>query len=102
MYNNDYWELVDELQQDIVFMDPPWGGPGYRYFRKLSLFLGENKLSDVSLRLAGKTKWLALKVPVNFDTELFQKDVLAHFTLVGLYTKVIIVTSAVQLCTDTK
>lgn len=29
-HQGDYVELMKQLEQDIVFIDPPWGGPAYK------------------------------------------------------------------------
>jgi hypothetical protein len=29
-YNEDYFELVKKLKQDVIYLDPPWGGVDYK------------------------------------------------------------------------
>lgn len=60
---------------DMVFMDPPWGGPGFKDLPKVSLFLSDKKLSTVVDELAHSTRFIAVKVPVNFDITQFVKDI---------------------------
>ena len=40
IYNNDYIKIMDNIKQNIIFIDPPWGGPSY-YEERLKLYLGD-------------------------------------------------------------
>lgn len=67
----DCIELVPSLHQDLVFLDPPWGGPDYKAKTKISLSLSQIPLLHVCEKLKYCCTYLALKVPVNFDLEGF-------------------------------
>ena len=58
----------------MVFLDPPWGGSGYKKFAKLPLYLSGIRLTDVVNKMKGKTKVIILKVPFNYDIEYFMKN----------------------------
>ena len=30
IYNNDITEIINNLEQDIIYIDAPWGGPNYK------------------------------------------------------------------------
>ena len=47
-YNDDYLNLYKSLKQDVIFLDPPWGGPDYKNKKSLTLALGNMKLDDLS------------------------------------------------------
>jgi hypothetical protein len=63
---------------DILFVDPPWGGHGYKKVKELNLYLqeegaapDENKNIKTLLKKwlgSGYVKNIILKVPKNFDT----------------------------------
>lgn len=63
-----YTELMHTLSQDIVFLDPPWGGPDYKQQKSVELFLGEKHLADVvyDLHSDSQTKYVVWKAPTNF------------------------------------
>lgn len=67
----DALQVCPRLQQDVIFIDPPWGGPEYKLCPKLSLFLSGKPLADVCCELASHTKYIAIKVPTNFDEVAF-------------------------------
>lgn len=74
--------LCPQLQQDLVFLDPPWGGPEYKSMQKVSLSLSGLPLSDVCRIIAQATRYIAIKVPVNFNETDFCKEVEAFATIV--------------------
>lgn len=65
----DYGSILASLRQDVVFIDPPWGGKGYKSQERLRLDLAGRPLSDVcrSLLLNRAAALIVLKVPLNFD-----------------------------------
>ncbi|POM65186.1 S-adenosyl-L-methionine-dependent methyltransferase [Phytophthora palmivora] len=71
----NYLDVMLELQQDVVFLDPPWGGPEYKDLDKVDLFLGGLPLHEVCTRLQGSAKCIVLKVPSNFDDVKFSQHV---------------------------
>ena len=60
------------LTYDVIFIDPPWGGPEYKHQNKLGLELSGVPLEEVCRRWALYTKYFALKTPTNFNEEAFR------------------------------
>ena len=56
---------------DVLYIDPPWGGPDYREKKELDLFLANVRL-DVWLEdvLSGpyRPSFVFLKVPANYNS----------------------------------
>ena len=75
LYCTSYLNVFEQLQQDIVFMDPPWFGPGYKYAKKLYLYIGEYLIEDIINMIKSKIKLLVLKVPFNYDIDYFKKRI---------------------------
>ena len=76
VFNKDYLHLLNTLEQDVIFFDPPWGGPKYKKYKKIKLFLGKEKESNIvniTNKLKDKAKIIILKVPFNFDFLHFLK-----------------------------
>ena len=66
-----YLDLLRVLKQDVVFLDPPWGGIDYKKEKFVPLFLGDRHLADIVNDLRrdaarSGTKCVVLKVPRNF------------------------------------
>lgn len=70
----DAVQLVPTSHHDLIFLDPPWGGPEYKQQVNVSLQLSDRPLSEVCNEFANFTKYIALKVPVNFDEQRFVQD----------------------------
>ena len=61
------------LRQDVLFLDPPWGGPEYWKQHRFCLFLNNMNLRQVCNLWANSTRLIALKLPCNFDfVDFFQ------------------------------
>jgi len=69
LYNLDFTKQILKIKQDVVFLDPPWGGIGYKKKLKLKLFLGDRNVKYWCKKIFNetKTKAIYLKVPNNFD-----------------------------------
>lgn len=62
VYCDSYINL--KLVQDVVFIDPPWGGPDYKKYKKLMLYLGDQPINKIIDNIDCN---VALKCPRNFD-----------------------------------
>lgn len=69
VYLNDYVKVYDKLQQDVVYLDLPWGGPNYKSVKCLDLYLGKTNLITLCCNLMTNKlcKLLVLKVPINYN-----------------------------------
>jgi hypothetical protein len=56
------------MPQDIVFLDPPWGGKGYKQREKIELFLSHKPIHEVCAELGKHARYVALKLPLRADT----------------------------------
>ena len=68
----------EKITQDILFIDPPWGGNSYKDTLNLNLYLqdslgNEIELFDIIKMLDSKTKVIVLKVPINYNLSNIQK-----------------------------
>lgn len=68
-YHGNYLEYLDRLTQDIVFLDPPWGGPSYREKNEVELFVGDISLDEICEKLKLKTKYIVIKAPTNMNSQ---------------------------------
>jgi 16S rRNA G966 N2-methylase RsmD len=68
-YNNDYLEIMNTLNQDVIYIDPPWGGPDYKNKKNLKIIINTKKLETICDEIIEKKlcKLLVLKLPYNYD-----------------------------------
>jgi 16S rRNA C967 or C1407 C5-methylase (RsmB/RsmF family) len=78
---NDYTKAILELKQDIVFMDPPWGGINYKQHKTVYLFLSDIGIGKIVNKLKDSVKMVVLKVPYNFDINRFNEEQRAFKTV---------------------
>lgn len=67
LYNEDYLNIYKTLNQDILYIDPQWGGPEYKEKDEIVLYLGQYKLEDLLYKLLEEkiTNYIFVKVPMN-------------------------------------
>lgn len=73
LYNEDYTKIMKELKQDMVLLDAPWGGMGYKQKSEISLSLSGIDLSEICNELYDYTEYILLKVPKNYEFSKFSK-----------------------------
>lgn len=74
IYNDDSMEKMFDLDQDIIILDPPWGGPVEAY-KKRPMRMGFNNINIVciinELIKEKKFKCCLMLIPWNFDFNNF-------------------------------
>lgn len=69
LYNDDYLNIMKKLKQDIVYMDPPWGGRDYIHAFTVDLYLGDKDILDIITQILseGIAQRVYVKVPYNYN-----------------------------------
>ena len=80
-YNGDTNVLIKELEQDLIYIDAPWGGRNYKDFEKLKLYLGDVEILDFYLNNREKAKYFVFKVPFNYDFDYFRGFIIDKVTI---------------------
>ena len=84
LYNCSFLDIKNTLSQDIIFIDPPWGGPDYYKLNKIKLFLDNINLGEITENLfkdLDKLKYVIIKTPKNFDIVNFNSYLSRSVTL---------------------
>nr|AEX62675.1 putative methyl transferase [Moumouvirus Monve] len=73
-YNNNSLDLLinnNDIAQDIIFFDPPWGGKNYKLHKNLRLNFGLETIENICQELLSKNKanMIVMKLPSNYDFE---------------------------------
>jgi len=69
--NGDTTVELNNLTQDVIYIDAPWGGPDYKKYAQLKLYLGKMELSDIFNKYKSKAKVFVFKVPYNYNINNF-------------------------------
>lgn len=64
-----------DINYDIIFFDPPWGGPGYKNKKKINIKIDNYTLYDIIKIIKNKNKNILIyfKLPYNYDIEEFNE-----------------------------
>lgn len=76
-FNNDFLEIINELVQDVIFIDPPWGGKNYKFKSKIKLKISDVPLEKICNDLIGNgnAELVVLKLPTNYDMEYLKESI---------------------------
>ncbi len=69
--NGDTTVELNNLTQDVIYIDAPWGGPDYKLKNQLKLYLGNMELSSIFNKYKSKAKVFIFKVPYNYNINNF-------------------------------
>ncbi len=75
LINDDCINIINNNIYDIYFIDPPWGGPDYKKYINIELYLSDIKLEDFLLMIP-ENKLIVLKLPFNYNIEKFKKKII--------------------------
>jgi predicted RNA methylase len=67
LMNADYLTIYNKIKQDIIYIDPVWGGVEYKLKNSIQLYVGDVALCDLvnTIRAEGISKYIFVKVPTN-------------------------------------
>jgi hypothetical protein len=87
LHHGDTMKIFSEFPVNILYLDPPWGGPDYKLKKQLDLYLGygkDRRRLDLFLRdeVVGsaapwKPEYIVLKLPFNYN--MFRFNEIAAF-----------------------
>lgn len=72
LFHDNYCNIYKKLENDIVYLDPPWGGKNIYKKKDVMLYLGNDKIFNIiNILHEIKIKYIFLKIPHNFNYYLF-------------------------------
>jgi hypothetical protein len=66
LIHDDCMNVIDKLYQDVIIIDPPWGGSGYKNYNNLQLSLSGYGIDFVA-NYAKRFGTVFIKLPLNAD-----------------------------------
>lgn len=75
LINSDYTNIWTLLKQDIIYLDPPWGGPDYKNNKYTYLFISSIPIETFISELLKSNENLLvfLKAPLNVNLTYYKK-----------------------------
>jgi len=76
LFCQNYLDIYDKLKQDVIYIDPPWTGPGYKNKESIILKINDIELSDLVRTIKEKhlAKYIFIKAPSNICLEKLEYD----------------------------
>lgn len=80
-YNGDVNIIIKNLNQDIIYIDAPWGGKDYKKNNKLKLYISEIEILDFYLTNIDKCKYFIFKIPYNYDFDYLKNKIINKYSI---------------------
>jgi 16S rRNA G966 N2-methylase RsmD len=68
--NGNFLDFLN-MDYDLIFIDPPWGGPKYKLEKSIRLSINNKNLKEITKLLKDKGKTIVWKLPFNYDLNDF-------------------------------
>lgn len=65
LINSNSIDIMFNMNVDVVYLDPPWGGRSYKNHNKLTLSMNDMPIEQIVNKLFNKL--VVLKLPLNYD-----------------------------------
>jgi len=69
-FNGNFLDYIN-MDYDLIFIDPPWGGPNYKLYKSIKLLMNNSNLTQITQKLRDKEKIVVWKLPYNYDLNDF-------------------------------
>lgn len=87
LYNGDSLEVLKKLDQDIIYIDAPWGGSDYKKNKQIELYMSKKSMGEIFNEFKSKTKLFIYKLPKNYDFTNFIQTTMVTKYYLYLYKK---------------
>jgi len=72
LLNGNFINFIN-MDYDLIFLDPPWGGPNYKFEKSINFSINNTSLKEVTKLLKSKEKIIVWKLPFNYNLKEFDK-----------------------------
>jgi 16S rRNA G966 N2-methylase RsmD len=77
-YKKDYTSLMYDLNQDVLYIDPPWGGVHYKNLEECPLYLSNKEIGIIIKDIfeSNPNLLIFLKAPINVRQDSFKEYIM--------------------------
>lgn len=86
-YKGNSLDYFPKLQQDVIYIDAPWGGTNYKQYTRMDLEIGGKNLGQVYNEYKQYAKLFVFKIPKNYDFTNFIQTTMVTKYYIYLYIK---------------
>lgn len=87
-YCDSFLNIISKLSNhNVIYMDPPWGGPNYKLFNNLRFEIDNIPLENICLdifdndKMVKTPKFMGIKLPKNYDIKHFYTKITSNNNL---------------------
>ena len=98
IYNGDCIKIINNIEKnDVVFIDPPWGGKDYKKIKNIKCSLSNIPIEILCNNIINKAKndnppyFVVFKLPKNYDLNHFNKYILSNQIYIHTLKKMLII-----------
>jgi adenine-specific DNA methylase len=73
LFKGNSMEIIEDLSQDVIYIDAPWGGRNYKDNKYMNLFMDNMEISEVYNKFKHKATLFVFKVPNNYNFNAFSQ-----------------------------
>ena len=79
LYQDSCLKVIPLLEQDVIFIDPPWGGKDYKLKNQLNLYLDNKEIVEITNGWINNSEFIFIKIPKNFVLKEFIRKTIFPF-----------------------
>lgn len=72
---------ISKLEQDVIYIDAPWGGRNYKKNENMKLYLSNMEILDFYKTFKNKAKIFVFKIPYNYNFEYLKNNIDSKMTI---------------------
>lgn len=87
LYRNDSLNMLNRLNQDVIYIDAPWGGKDYKKNKNMELYLSGKSMGEIYNEFKTTAKLFIFKLPKNYDFNNFISTTMTTKYFIFLYKR---------------
>lgn len=79
--NDNYMDIYKNIDQNVIYMDPPWGGVGYKNKTNVNIYLDGIPIDIVINKLITHDKYVDIFVKLPLNANIYKINVKNKYTI---------------------
>jgi len=86
LYNDNYLNVYNKIIQDVIYIDPPWGGAAYKNIEHITIKIDNIEIEDLcnNIIINKLASLIVLKLPINYDLNYIKIKISYSFLIFKL------------------